>query len=335
MSYDSINNFHLYDTTYLFFDIFCRNYELIIISPIVNKLELNKIKFNYNKPINLKTVLYTEWMIVSVYDIMAYPNHDINISVTFNNNTKNYILQHLVFEKKYLLAQTTLFKDDHYLLRKFVNYYTKQGVEHFYLYYNSSTELEFKNENVTMINWDYTYYYNNKQCFGHAQAGHLNHSLYKYGIPLTQYIVYNDLDEYMITNKNVSIKDIVIKYPNVDTFMFANIWADTIENPIDMGNYYKDIGDDLDLPDKFYINTNTNPLGQHSKCIHKTSSIYLIQNIHMGEYYNNSKLVYSKNLFMFHFLRWSPPHIDHSYREREHVGMKEVILLEFDNKNII
>jgi hypothetical protein len=316
--YNKINNFQL-DDSYLFFDIFCRNNELIVITPIINHNNLNHMTITHNNSIlDRIQVLKTDWIVVQFYHVNINMDKIISIIVEFNNNQKQYDLQHLMICKQYGLIQSTLFKDDNYLLPKFTSHYNGLGVEYYYLYYNDKNDklekLNFTASNVTLIEWDYQYYFMNQKGFGHAQAGQLNHSLYKYAKVLGEYILYNDLDEYIQVNLNKLIKNITI-----DTFMFRNVWADTIIEPTDMNDYYKMIGSELTIPKEYCVNLYANDNGHHSKCIHKTSSIYLIQNIHCGEYYNTSKNVFSDNLYMLHFFRWVPPHIDHHVRERKDV----------------
>ena len=59
-------------------------------------------------------------------------------------------------------------KDDYQLLDMFKNYYTKQGVEHFYIYYNSHTlpnelqqlqqQQQQQQQHTTIIPWDFPYW---------------------------------------------------------------------------------------------------------------------------------------------------------------------------------
>ena len=328
MKYDKINNYQLSNNKFLFFDIFARNSEVILIVPIAqfNQIKDMDLYYNENKLI-VKYCMNTQWIVVVKYDIhVNISNHTdcamIDIYIIFNNIIKNYKLEYLeMLKPKYLLTQSTLFKNDSYLINLFTNYYKKRGVQHFYLY-NNGKPYNVVDDMVTMIEWNYEYYYNSHRGWGHAQAGQLNHSLYKYGKLTTQYMLYNDLDEYLDTS---NLKMLVQEYQSIDTFMFCNIWADTIEEPENMEEYYNKLSHLDKLPDEFYINQYIDLPTKHSKCIHKTSSIYLIQSVHYGEYYYNTNNIYNDSLVMYHFFRWVYPHIDHSVRERADVGFNKKI----------
>ena len=123
-------------------------------------------------------------------------------------------------------------------------------------------------------------------------------------------MIYNDLDEYFHIEKNTII-NVINQTKDVDTFMFLNIWADTIDIPTDINKYFKDLEMNTDLPTTFYIDKTIGLSGIRSKCIHKTSSTYYIQNVHSGQYYNDTKNIVTCDisgikLIMFHFFRWSP-----------------------------
>ena len=329
--YNNINSFKLDDNDYLFFDIFCRNNELILIIPTLPINVLQKLNI-YCNSILIDKIKYdhsTRWSRVLCYEININSDEIVNITVQSNSKIQEYKLQHLMLNKSLTLTQTTLFKDDSFLLNKFINYYLKSGVDHFFLYYNGNNiinniESKFL-KSVTLIEWNYSYYYNNIRGYVYAQETQMNHSLYKYGKPLSQYIIYNDLDEYMLTKKK-TIREYVLNYQNVDTFMFLNIWADTMDTIDNITEYYNHIQQDLNLPTEFYISKYINDPKIHSKCIHKTDSLYILNSIHFGEHYVNTKNIIFNNLYMFHFFRWVPSHIDHPVRTRENMGIREYLV---------
>jgi len=188
-------------------------------------------------------------------------------------------------------------------------------------------------ENVTFVEWNYAYYIEPKD--GHAQSGHMNHALYKYGKPSTEYMIYNDLDEYMFVS-NTPLYTLLQQNPAYDTYMFLNVWCDTVSIPTDIEKYYEDLKDE-DMPERIAIKHEIYAPTHSSKCIHKSNSIHFIENIHCGQHYVDTRNVYREtvdtntllaNNLLFHFFRWSRPHIDHSHRGREDVG-------GFDNYSIV
>ena len=110
---------------------------------------------------------------------------------------------------------------------------------------------------IFFIEWNYPYFIaENAPFIALAQGAQLCHSLYKYGIPETDYMIYNDLDEYFHIEKNTII-NVINQTKDVDTFMFLNIWADTIDIPTDINKYFKDLEMNTDLPTTFYIDKIT------------------------------------------------------------------------------
>jgi hypothetical protein len=83
------------------------------------------------------------------------------------------------------LAQTTLFKDDIHLIEIFYNYYTKQGVEKFFLYCNKKITSKIRslcnNKNIKLIKWKFHYWNINCDYKHHAQLGQMHHAMYNMG----------------------------------------------------------------------------------------------------------------------------------------------------------
>ena len=86
---------------------------------------------------------------------------------------------------KYTLTITTCFKDDYELFPMWYDYYTKQGVEFFYMYYNGKITDEIKElfdkPNVILHEWDFNYWSPYAHRLHYAQMGQLQHALHKYG----------------------------------------------------------------------------------------------------------------------------------------------------------
>ena len=335
--FDRINNYRLDGKRYLFFDIFYKNAtrELIVITPYYITVPIKIICDG--KYLALKTGFGQNSAYVFTYDLAMDYSQFVDVTVHNEDIFAFYRLYNIQNTRQYKLCCTTLFKDDHYLLNRFMRYYTIQGVEHFYMYYNG--RLKDLNvparDNVTFIEWDYAYYIRSKD--GHAQSGQLNHALHKYGKGSAEHMAFNDLDEYMfVPNSNVINLLNDHAHENVNTYMFLNIWSDTIEIPVDIEAYYDELKDEV-MPSSFVIKNEIYAPSHSSKCIHKSDNIVLIENIHCGQHYSNPGIVYKdtvditnivNNNILFHFFRWSRPHVDHSHRTREDMGI-------FDNYTIL
>jgi len=321
-TYDSVNNFQLDGDKYLIYDMFARNNSLIIVCSKSATTDNIIVKYLDNILKVDKKVEKHASLLILFYTINPNENN-LNINISYNNINKDYNLEYKNFtDKKGNLSIATLFKDDYYLLPIFIDYYTKQGIEHFYMYYNGKLEnLNIdesikNNPNVSFIEWNYPYY-SEKPRIAIAQPSQLNTFLYKYGKPLWNYTLFNDLDEYLyIKNNNILLKDYINKdkFKDIDTFGFVNTWADTVNKDIPC----KDSNTCV-FPNQINISSITNPYSDRSKNIHKTSSIDTIQNIHIldNHLYSiaNPKINTDNNNVIFHFFRWSPSHVDHGQRD--------------------
>ena len=136
---DNIDN----QNKYLFFDIFNRNNELILICPIYENLDINydKIIPYYNgEELYYKNIVKCndiyEQVVVIIFQNICFEK-EINIKIKYKEIEKEFIITNLIIDKNiYFLTHTTLFKDDYEVLELFYDYYTKNGVDYFYLYYN-------------------------------------------------------------------------------------------------------------------------------------------------------------------------------------------------------
>ena len=209
--YDMINMFILTTNTYLFFDIFARNNELILICPKYNK------KLLYTLQVNINNIRLQDPLIIHAQDELYIIKYDIynmntdgniNVNVEFNRIKQSYILYYKRFNKIYDIVHTTLFKDDGYLVNKFINYHESQGIEHFFIYYNNTLDnlKAITKPDITYIEWAFPYKDNNNRNI--TQPAQINHALYKYGKPLSKYLLLTDLDEYVYI-PNSSIKELI------------------------------------------------------------------------------------------------------------------------------
>lgn len=304
-NYDNINAFMLSDDPYsvLFYDIFAINNELIMIS--------NKDNFNSSNIDNIRVFLVdetgkTELKLTKIIEdsqptILFYRlNIDqtpvINIEIQYGNITRNYELDHKIQPKhKYKIIQTTLFKDDYYLINLFTTYYRNKGVEHFYLYYNGDIKsidlIQIRNSDVvTFISWNYPYWRPDNTHY--AQQYQEADCLYKYAKNLSEYVIYNDLDEFFVSN--VSLNELISS--NADSYGFLNNWCYTDDIPTI---------NTIEMPSNIKKNKSTIGYGNRSKNIHKTDSIYSIDNPHSTEYYTKQTPIIEINNIMYHFSNWS------------------------------
>jgi hypothetical protein len=125
-----------------------------------------------------------------------------------------------------------LFKDDYYLLKRYLKYYENLGIEIFYIYYNKNIDhniintikkLNENNSKIYLIEWNYIYWWKYSDNIKHhyAQTMAINDSLNilkNYG----KYTLYNDLDEYFILDKYINFKNLINENKDIDIFIFKN-----------------------------------------------------------------------------------------------------------------
>ena len=322
-----IHSFYINDTCLLFFDIFYKNNKLYLIMPIYNEpYTINNFLVIYNN----KNLIPSEKCIKDSYEPISIFIYDINndigndigndnftqkdnsitIDILCNKIKKTYKLNHIdtTNTAKHFLTLTTLFKDDYHLFPFFYNYYTKQGVSHFYLYYNGMITPEIyklfnqpRYKNVTLIEWNFHYWNPRefKYCH-HAQMGQMHHAIYRYGKDISEYMIFCDFDEYLhIPSEHLPyqlLTNYIKENPSIDIFGFCNIWADTSQ--------YQYPNTQI-IPKKILAVNEQNPYCERSKNIYKISSMKTIGIHHMCNNDYFSKLKSIIDLKMYHFYKWS------------------------------
>ena len=288
-----MNSFHLTDYKYLFFDIFYKNNKLYLIAPLYSEpFDSDKIIITihndtiHNDTIHNDTKVLAisdkkikncgEPIAIYIYNVDSLEN-TITIGVSFYNLKRSYTLQHLANTNTNTnepLALTTLFKDDFRLFPIFYNYYMKQGVTHFYMYYNGISTPHIKQwlnkRNVTLIDWPFQY------------------------LP------------------NVSLKEYILQHKEIDSFGFLNKWSQSLEHTTPFSSrVLHTLNNKVPVtvfPKRFLTAKGVMPYNNRSKNIHKTSSVDTI-GIHMAHAYIDSikdpKLLIHN--IMFHFYNWSKP----------------------------
>jgi hypothetical protein len=157
--------------------------------------------------------------------------NSVNIVICYKKNKYELYLEQLNIID-HTISAMTLFKDDYHLLKRYLKYYNKMGIDIFYIYYNKKidhkiieniTKLNEFNSKIYLIEWNYLYWwkYDNELKHHHAQTMAINDSLSilkNYG----SYILYNDLDEYFLLGKYDNFNNLINEHKNVDIFIFKN-----------------------------------------------------------------------------------------------------------------
>ena len=302
-----INLFHINSFQYLFFDMFYKNNKLYLILPIYDTpIHSDRIHIKINDTLVHPREKHIndsgEPVMIYIYDYIYVDSNidsNINVLVNFNNITRKYSLQNIKTERKHELSLTTLFKDDYNIFPIFYDYYTKQGVEHFYMYYNGISTPRIKQvllnlSNVTLIDWNFQYWTKTCKYEHHAQPAQVHHSLYRYGKDVSEYMIFCDLDEYLYI-PNCSLKEKVLANKEIDSFGFCNKWAKTIDN-----SFIKT------FPRRFLCTPGAYQYKVRSKNIHKVDSVNTI-GIHAAHEYKVKEPKLLVNFTMFHFYNWSKP----------------------------
>ena len=327
--YNKINNFILIndkkEPRYLFFDIFSHSKKVFLICPGYTNdfVDFNNIVITFNNTVlstkldKFKFYLNVEYESIAVL-IFKLPSGFfeniecyINLTVKYKSYEKNFNIPHITYKKKpYFITQTTLCKYDYKLIVPWYNYYTSQGTEHFFIYYNGKINEDIKTfmnkKNITLIEWDYYYFshgkINNIDVFHHhAQMGQMNHNLWKYSKILSHHLIVNDLDEYMHIPRR-KLSNYLKRNRNLyDAYCFKNRWSKCIDE--------SDILSLKNIPDKIKISNLQYPFGSHSKMIYKCDKIFTI-GVHKSKnpsLYKNPKCIMDNqsNLNLFHFINWS------------------------------
>lgn len=253
---------------HLTFDVFIRNKELVIVGPSPTpEILIDDISVSVdNKNLRLIDLLVKDDSQES-YRIFIYEcnfdKDEIEVEIKYNGFVENYKLKNHTNTMNYTLTITTCFKDDYELFPMWYDYYTKQGVEFFYMYFNGKITDEIKElfdkPNVILHEWDFNYWspYGNR--LHYAQMGQLQHALHKYGKYSSEFMLFCDLDEYMYFHNSTLIEKIR-ENPDIDQLVFFNCWAKRIEDKITKT-----------FPEKFYLEEQQKPCQSRRKGLYRTS----------------------------------------------------------------
>lgn len=312
--YHKINNWKLGKNKYLFFDIFARNNEVVIISTVYLNFEIDhdNISVSFNgKDLERNIIKYIEKepAVACIYKLPKMVDQMLSVMVKYKDVTKKYDLYHANLKKTFNLMAGTLFFKDYYILNTWLNYYNKLGVEYFVIYYNGKLTNTIKNiikpyKNVLLLQWDYLYvnkvYGPNYLFWHHAQTTQMNDLLYKYAKPMTKWLAYLDLDEYFQINRD-HLQKLLLKYANKHAILFKNRWAYLDNNEIPK----VDVAIDL-TKKKIFRSIIVYKPGVASKVIYAVDKCQAL-GIHIPKEREKYKeeIVVLPNLLMLHFRNWS------------------------------
>jgi len=189
------------------------------------------------------------------------------------------------------IAMATMFKDDWPVAKFWVEYYLGMGVGHFYLYMNQADltnvhkSLKFYIDTgiVTLISWDFPYYYHGNH---NAQTAEIIDSHYRFG-KNHKWIGYFDLDEFVITYEHNNLTDLLhqydASYSDISYLKFGCLWAKlgnvhihNLSQRIKEGTTYR--AEKIDDHTKCFINPlNVQIMGVHIPHQHKMQEIVIEQ----------------------------------------------------------
>lgn len=114
-------------------------------------------------------------------------------------------------QNKFLVFMTLFYKESDQELNDFYAYYRRQGVEHFYMYFNASLSSRGplpSYPDVTYIEWDFPYFVNGRH---HAQVPAINDYAKKY-MHNFDYSILADIDEFIVCKDNLTVDQYLKKY---------------------------------------------------------------------------------------------------------------------------
>ena len=163
-----------------------------------------------------------------------------DIDVEMNGKFLGNVKKTIVGARKRLVAMTMVALYDIPLIPAYVEYNSRLGVEHFYIYINDSiTNVQLPElEHVSYIEWKYPYYNENKiHC---AQMMAITDFLY-FAKHISDYILYTDVDEF-IESTRIDLSNNKICYVFLNKFVQLNNVVPFLESidPIIKKNFTED-----------------------------------------------------------------------------------------------
>ena len=310
IEFSSLNSMKLKSVkkNHFIFDIFITNKELYFVGPAISGFNINLLSIYNNDTELILKKNFTTFKTLEDFMLLIYEcsNEEsvIDIHVKYRDEIEKFkILNQTNLEIKHKLSITTLCSKDYKIFPMWHEYYKKQGVDHFFIYFNGIIEDKisyFDYDDVTLVEWPFKYWRPNVKGKHNAQPAHMNHSLYLFGKPTSEYMIFCDLDEFLqthlgkeIPNDMISIKQLLLNKPHIDIITFRNLWARTIDNKIPES-----------FPDNFLVSQHIQQV-ERKKNLYRTSKINAvsIHSIHI-KWNKNMKFLHMYGMF-FHFYNWS------------------------------
>jgi hypothetical protein len=213
----------------------------------------------------------------------------------------------------------TMFKDDYQLLKRYLKYYNYLGVDTFFLYYNKNIDYHIVEEiiklneyniQIYLIEWNYIYWWKDidNSKYHHAQIMAINDAfniLKNYG----NYILFNDLDEYIVLDEIDNFKKLIDLNNDIDIFIFKNRFCK-------MGNElikYKNFDEKFDLTQ--IVNGNYYEQGREKNLV-KLKNINMMGIHKYVKKYNENEDINEKVVSEFyHIINYEEKHREHLMTE--------------------
>ena len=209
---------------------------------------------------------------------------------------------------KYKLVVVAIFKNESHIIKEWLEHYIKQGVEHFYMIDNGSTD-NWKSET---IGYPVTIISDNKK----YSQGHLYDKYFLKKVKNdSEWVMVLDLDEFLYARKNFKNIPYYLNTLENNVGIIEVKWKmfgsnGHLQQPDNVINNFikrKKFGtNDKDLNDSYVQNL----LDMTGKCIIKTKYIKSLSNIHSGSVNKCKKIIYP-NYSNEESLNKSPLHLNH------------------------
>jgi hypothetical protein len=208
------------DNKVLFYNIINRNNNLILICP--PDIDDKKILIKYkNNSLRLSNVFSKNNIKVITYVLISNDEYN-DIEIHYAHSYKRFnILNIKKIQNTDSLSIATLFNSlEHFT--EFYNYYTNQGVKHFYCYSNFKIDDAIQDaldkENVTLIEWDYK--------TAQSNVAYMQDALYNYGLS-NMYIGFCDINNFLNCDNKI-LKTLITS--DKDAYIFHNKWTESVAN---------------------------------------------------------------------------------------------------------
>ena len=318
------SSFRLSDNRYLFSDIFLSGDEIVFISMVYPDVRIDfknvRIIIDANLTLYPTTMHIKEVWESSVVVLYKHPSfseyNKLDITVLYKGITKKCVVRRYDHLRNDKLVMMTLFKDDHYLLSAWIEYYKRLGVQHFYMYYNGSMNdrnkinmAKYDPKLVTFIEWNYQYWLDKSSYrvvdpklqnnYHHAQTMAIHSAIYRYRYATTWMGLF-DLDEYIFVDNDIGLIELVDRYDpsGISELYMLNSWAtvDIAYKPLKLSELTKST---------ITYDRRLLTYPEQAKNIINPRNVYNF-GIHQSHIRRPDTKVINTNHFFFHFYKFSP-----------------------------